>query len=239
MTPTARPTATCTAQPSETATPSPTATPRPGPIYLPLSLREQCIPGQQRVDVALVIDASSSMEDPTSTGRRKLDAALEAVSLFLGNLVLPSDQAAIVVFNSDAWLRQELTGDRGLLASALQGIQTARQTRLDRGVAVGHEELVGSRRRPGNQAVMIVLTDGLANPVPASVAVEEAAAAKADQVTIFTIGLGNELDEWALQAMASRPDYYYWAPDAEELADIYRRIAVTIPCPAGQFWGRR
>jgi Mg-chelatase subunit ChlD len=236
-TPTAPPTNTATVTPSATA--SPTATPRPGPIYLPLSLREQCIPGQQRVDVALVIDASSSMEDPTSTGRRKLDAALAAVTQFLANLALPSDQAAVIVFNSDAWLRQELTGDRGLIASALQGIQTAKQTRLDRGVAVAHQELTSSSRRPANQAVMIVLTDGLANPVPASVAVEEAAAAKADQITIFTVGLGNELDEWALQAMASRPDYYYWAPDAEELGDIYRRIAVTIPCPAGQFWGRR
>jgi hypothetical protein len=236
-TPTPPPTNTPTVTPS--ATPTPTVTPRPGPVYLPLSLREQCIPGQQRVDVALVIDASSSMENPTSTGRRKLDAALAAVTEFLDNLALPSDQAAVVVFNSDAWLRQELTGDRGLITSALQGIQTAKQTRLDRGVAAGDEELTSSRRRPGNQAVMIVLTDGLANPVPASVAVDEAAAAKTDQITIFAIGLGNELDEWALQAMASRPDYYYWAPDAEDLAGIYRRIAVTIPCPAGLFWGRR
>jgi hypothetical protein len=30
-----------------------------------------------------------------------------------------------------------------------------------------------------------------------------------------------------------------WAPDAEDLADIYRRIAMMIPCPREQFWGRR
>jgi hypothetical protein len=68
------------------------------------------------------------MEDPTAAGRRKLDVALEAVTEFPGNLALPSDQAAIVSFNSDAWLRQDLTGDRELLASALEGIQTAKQT---------------------------------------------------------------------------------------------------------------
>jgi hypothetical protein len=104
---------------------------------------------------------------------------------------------------------------------------------------VARQELTSSRRRPDKQAVMIVLTDGLANPGPASVAVDEAAAAKVDQITIFTIGLGSELDEWALEAMASRPDCYNWAPDAGDLAAIYRQIAHTIPFPAESFWGRR
>lgn len=39
--------------------------------------------------------------------------------------------------------------------------------------------------------------------------------------------------------MASRPAFAYRAPDAEDLADIYRAIAVAIPCPAGAFWGGR
>ncbi len=43
----------------------------------------------------------------------------------------------------------------------------------------------------------------------------------------------------ALAAMASRPDGYYHAPDGEALAEIYRQIAVALPCPAGAFWGGR
>jgi hypothetical protein len=39
--------------------------------------------------------------------------------------------------------------------------------------------------------------------------------------------------------MASRPEWYHEAPDAEALAGIYRTIAVTIPCPTEAFWGRR
>ena len=35
------------------------------------------------------------------------------------------------------------------------------------------------------------------------------------------------------------PAFAYRAPDAEDLADIYRAIAVAIPCPAGGFWGGR
>jgi hypothetical protein len=37
--------------------------------------------------------------------------------------------------------------------------------------------------------------------------------------------------------MASRPGHYYEAPDGEDLAEIYRQIAVVLPCPAEAFWG--
>jgi hypothetical protein len=39
--------------------------------------------------------------------------------------------------------------------------------------------------------------------------------------------------------MASRPAFFYNAPDGEALAGIYHGIAVAIPCPVGAFWGRR
>ncbi len=58
----------------------PTLTPS-APAYLPLILRERCVPDQRRVDVVLVIDASSSMTEPTAPGRPKLDAAPEAEDL--------------------------------------------------------------------------------------------------------------------------------------------------------------
>jgi len=69
--------------------------------------------------------------------------------------------------------------------------------------------------------------------------VARAAQAKQAGVVIFTIGLGSDLDDAALAAIASQPSYFYRAPTAEELHDIYRSIAVAIPCPAEQFWGRR
>jgi Mg-chelatase subunit ChlD len=87
--------------------------------------------------------------------------------------------------------------------------------------------------------VLVVLTDGRANPVPASVAVDRAAAAKRDGVTLFTIGLGSDLDVDALRQMASRPDAFYNAPEGGDLVRIYRAIADRLPCPAGLYWGRR
>jgi Ca-activated chloride channel homolog len=202
------------------------------------------VPGTRRVDVVLVIDASTTMrDDRTAAGRTKLAAAIEAAESFLDALALPHDQAAVVAFNSDAQVVQPLTGRRPDVEDALARIPglVRQQTRIDRGIEVAHAELRSARHPPTSEAAMVVLTDGQANPVPASVAVDRAKAAKDDGITIFTIGLGNddELDVADLAQMASRREYFYRAPDAEDLASIYKAIAVEIPCPAGQYWGRR
>jgi Mg-chelatase subunit ChlD len=242
-TPSRTPTATFTlVRPTVTATP--TETPTPGPIYLPLALREQCEPGKMTADVALVIDASTSMRnDRTQAGRTKLDAAVQAAEGFVDTMAMPQDQAAVVIFNDDARVLQGLTGRRADVAQALSEIphQVRQQTRIDLGIEAGHAELMGASRNPQNRPVMIVLTDGLSNPVPASSAVRKASDARGDGVTIFTIGLGkdDELNASELREMASKPEYFYLAPDGEDLLAIYREIAAEIPCPSDAFWGGR
>jgi Mg-chelatase subunit ChlD len=240
--PTSTRTSTAPATPSAppSLTPNPTPTPVPRPLFLPILLRERCTPDKQRTDVALVIDASSSMLEQTPAGRTKLAAAIKAAGIFLGQLQLDAgDQAAIVAFNADAQLLQPLTADRSALDAALASIRPARQTCLVCGVDVGADELASDRRDPDNTAVMIVLTDGLSNSRPASEAVTRAAEAKRNGVVVYTIGLGTALDFLVLEQIASEPAQFYRAPDAEQLADIYRQIAVEIPCPAGRFWPRR
>ena len=243
--PTNTPTSTPTALPSPTPTrPLPTATrtptPTPTPIYLPILLRESCTPDQQRADVVLIVDASTSMLETTAAGRSKLAAAIAAAGTFLDQLRLDAgDQAAIVSFNADAVLRTELTALRPILDAALASITPASQTCLVCGVDVAATELASARHRADNTPVLILLTDGLSNPRPASEAVQRAAKAKAAGVVIHTIGLGDTLDFEALEAMASEPDDFHRAPDAEDLAAIYAQIAVEIPCPPSRYWGRR
>jgi Mg-chelatase subunit ChlD len=242
--PSAMPTPSTTSTPTATETPAPTVTPTrpPSPIHLPLAIRERCVPGKRRVDLTLVIDASTTMrDDRTSTGRTKLDAAAEAARALVETLALPFDQGAVVTFSSDATLLVGLTGRRSEIEAALGRIAVGRQTRIDRGIAVAHEELTGPRRRASSAAVMVVLTDGLANPEPASTAVARAGEAKGDGITVFTIGLGRDadLDVAALEQMASRREYYYRAPDGEDLLAIYAAIAVEIPCPAEGYWGQK
>jgi Mg-chelatase subunit ChlD len=180
------------------------------------------------------------MLEPTAAGRPKLDAAIDAAGTFLDQLQLDAgDQAAIVSFNADATLRAELTDDRTFLDAALASITPASQTCLVCGVDAGAAELASSRHRADNTPLLIVLTDGLSNPRPASEAVARAAEAKAAGVVIHTIGLGDTLDFEALEAMATEPDDFHRAPDGEDLAAIYAQIAVEVPCPPSRWSGRR
>lgn len=239
---TTTPTVTFSPTPGPTATASftPTATPIPLPLYLPVLLAERCQPEERSADTVLVIDASSSMADLVRPGVTKQRAAADAAGRFV-DLLGTRDQAAIVSFHAEARLELGLTADRVALHNALAGIQSGRQTRIDLGIASARAELAGPRRLAGNRPVLIVMTDGKANPVGPEAAVQEARQAHSDGATVFAIGLGSpgDLDVDALEAMASRPGYYYPAPSPDDLAAIYETIAGVIPCPAGAFWGRR
>ncbi|MFN8575164.1 MAG: VWA domain-containing protein, partial [Gemmatimonadaceae bacterium] len=115
----------------------------------------------------------------------------------------------------------------------------ASQTCLVCAVDAAAAELASARRRDGNVPVVVLLTDGRANPRPAGEAVDAAARAKAAGVTFFTIGLGDDVDDGALEAIAAPGGRYFRAPTADGLAEVYRQVAGRIPCPAGGFWGRR
>ena len=232
------PSNTPTATESKTVTATPTTVPHP--IYLPLALREVPCTRKQPADVVLVIDASSSMEEPAGDGRTKRGAAWVAAVAFVDGLRLGvSDQVAVVAFNSDARVVIGLTADRPAITTALGSITTGSQTCLVCGLETAGKELNGAGHLAGNQAVIILLTDGRSNPQPASEAVSEAARLKDLGTAIFTIGLGAELDDAALTAIASRPQFAHHATDGTALEAIYREIAVTLPGPADCYWGQR
>ncbi len=237
---TATPTYTPSPTPTSTYTPTPTPTFTPGPAYLPVIMRERCEPSIRRLDVALVLDASTSMNERTSSGRTKLAAAVAAARRFLDGLSLADgDQVALVTFNSDVRLVQTLTSDRTALERALAGVTLAQQTRLDLGVRTGRRELMSARRNRVAKPVMLILTDGRANPVPVDEAVREAEAAKLLGQEIFTVGIGTDLDREALQIMASKPGSFYVTADGEGVVGILASIAETIPCPPSAYWGKR
>jgi Mg-chelatase subunit ChlD len=255
-TPTPTDTATASATPTGTSSPTPTATRVPLPIYLPVVVNEECTDRNQHADVVVVIDMSTSMDRRSTAGRRKLEAAQAAVRAFVGQMKLAPDaggydQVAIVGFNDSWWIEQGLTADRAALGRAIDALpnRMAQGTRLDLAVTGGLAALAGPGRNPANTPVMVLLTDGLPNRVPTPVPAGSqedtvrAAAQKAKDggVRLYTVGLGEptDIDAALLSAMASAGDMFYYAPDAEALAEIYAQIAYTIGCPSGRHdWGR-
>jgi Mg-chelatase subunit ChlD len=238
----APPTATPTLTPTEVATatatetPKPTATAQAPQLFVPIALAERCV-STAGSDVVLVIDASTSMRETTPAGRLRIDAARDAARLLLALLHLGQrDQAAVVSFSAVPTVHQTLSGSQSDLEQAVARIVTSQSSRLDLAIEAAHAELLSPRHRSENNSVIVLLTDGEANPEPITTAVQRAAEAKADGIIVFSIGIGDAVEAGALVHIASSASHYYHAPTGDDLADVYRRIAARMPCPAADLW---
>lgn len=213
--------------------------PRPAPTP------SRCVAEENHIDVVVVLDMSTSMNRLTSAGRPKAEAALEAAQGFVDLLDLErdgwgrQDQVAIVGFNDTAWIEIGLSEDRAAVGRAIQRLpaKMAEGTRLDMAFRRGQDALEAGPLLPENRPTMIMLTDGLPNRVPfppggrqEDTVLAEAARAKDRDTQVFTIGLGRPEDilGWLLEECATEPEMYYYAPDGEDLADIYTQIAGRV-----------
>lgn len=214
-------------------------------VYLPVGFSNACVRKGRPLDVILVIDASSSMDQPTAAGdRTKIEAAREAAAGFLALLELQDgagssagssvdvdrDHAAIVDFNVDSRIASPLSADEAALRTALDGITTRRGTRIDLGLEQAARALAD--RRNAALPVVILLSDGIHSGESIEDVYERAAgiAAVAPDAVIFTIGLGEDVDVELLRALATGPERFYRSPDAEDLAAIYAAVYGRVGC---------
>jgi uncharacterized protein YegL len=172
----------------------------PCPISLPLILKSpRCVGGTYTPpDVALVLDRSGSMADA------KLSAAKSAALIFVAQMNLAEEQAAVVSFNDAATLNQVLTRNQAQLNAAINALISGGSTAIHSGINVAQGELAGPRADPDHLPAMVLLTDGQSN---ASLALAAANTAKQAGTVIFTIGLGPDADANLLRQIASRPEY--------------------------------
>jgi len=225
-TPTDTPTPTIT--PSNTPTRTPTPTPTPHPVYLPILNLPRCFEVDIPLDIALVIDASSSMETMTQGGRSRIAAAKEGATHFT-ELLRASDHAAVVVFNDRAWLASGLTGDRGALAAAIDGITTAPYTRIDLALREAAAALGGAGARAEAHKVVVMMTDG--QPTRTTPAEVRAAGDAARLLgPVFVIGVGGDIDVALMIDVTGDASRYYPVDDAEALGRIYAQIAERTRC---------
>lgn len=241
------PSATATVQPTATAeptaTPAPTGSPTPtspaAPVthlaYLPIALRHVCRAGEVHTDVVLAIDASNSMLED-SGGRTKLARAQEAGRLFVSLLDLRADQAAVVSFSAVARLESPLSGERARLEAAIDGIVASPGTHIHSALELATGELLSERARPGSNAVIVLMTDGRPADGTADAALAAAAVARESGITLYAIGLGDDVDAALLRALATSSDHYLDAAEATDLERIYAEIAGELPCPGGVVW---
>lgn len=223
-TPTVTPTFTATA--TETPRPTPRPTQPPRPIYLPRLLRQSC--PERLLDLVLVLDASQSMQEGAPGGGSKLEAAVQAARGLLASLRWGPERAALVGFHRVGQRVQGLTADAAVMDAALGRLESGSGTRIDLGLRAAAEAL--AERRPAARAVVILLTDGRQEDGRVGAVLAAADRLAALGATVYTIGLGQDVDAGLLGLVAGRPERAYLAPSAADLGRIYREIGGALPC---------
>ncbi len=182
------------------------------PITVEMSTSSVC--------VGLALDYSGSMEP------NALEALEIAATAFVESIIVPGDRVEIIKFAKGVEVMQDYTDDKNALLEAIRRAPT-----LDRGETslydAIYQAISDTAEQPGRKGV-VAMTDGRDNHSKRS-ATEVIDLALAAGVPVFTIGLGDEVNENVLIAIASQTGgLYYYAPNPEELVAIYLKIAGTL-----------
>ncbi|WP_281646203.1 VWA domain-containing protein [Parendozoicomonas sp. Alg238-R29] len=213
------------------------------PVELPVTGR----------DTLLAVDLSNSMsqKDISLRGREadRLEVVKDVVSRFIDGR--KGDRVGLVLFGTQAYLQAPLTFDietvRTLLNEATIGI-AGPLTAIGDAIGMSVRQL---RKRPQDQRIMILLTDG-DNTAGNLGPIKAAEIAAQEKVTIYTVGVGAEemivpgifgssfgaqrvnpsadLDEETLTKIAELTGgRYFRAQSADELKQIYTIINQLEP----------
>ncbi len=178
--------------------------------------QEQGNPQYTGIDVVFVIDSSGSMKSNDSAGLRK-----EAAKAFVDKLG-EYDRAAVIDFDSYATLYQEFTSDHTSLKSAIDRVDSSGGTSL----SAGMNKAIGlftnsSYIRTDAYKYIIFLTDG-----DGSYNTSYTTTAHDNGIIVYTIGLGHDVKESTLKAIAEGTGgKYYFASTADALSDIYVEVS--------------
>ncbi|NOY06993.1 MAG: VWA domain-containing protein, partial [Chlorobi bacterium] len=173
------------------------------------------------MSVALVFDRSSSMTP------QKMLQSKTAGKAFVDLMDDQCDQATVVSFSSDVSVDMSMTSDKLALKGAIDGLTPNGMTAMWDGAGKGLEEVVKKGMNPCK--AVILLTDGQENSSTIYDFLQVIALAKANNIRVFTIGLGSDADEYPLQLLAQETGgKYYSSPTGDDLEAIYKDIHTTI-----------
>lgn len=166
------------------------------------------------IDVVFSIDSSGSMDwnDPD-------DLRKEAVRSFVSKLK-EKDRAAVVDFDYWATTLVHLTTNKTEIEVAIDTIDSSGGTDLEEGIREAVDELVRNGKEDHMQFI-IFLTDGDGYWNDRTLEY-----AKEHNITIYTIGLGDEVQSDLLEKIANETGgKYYFASDASQLDEIFEETA--------------
>lgn len=190
-------------------------------------------------DVVVGIDLSGSMNNDGGDPPEPISSVLEAASNFVERL-REKDQVSVATFATNATIETALTGDVAMTKQTIESL-TISPSEENGSTNTGdvlrrvRAELGSPRHNPDARKVLVLLTDGLAtapDPNPEGFAIEEARDLKNENVEIYTVGLGEEVNKNFLSRISDEPKNAYFAASIEDLNEIYSNISTSL-CEAG------
>ena len=177
-------------------------------------------------DLMLAVDLSRSMDivDFNEHGRplSRIAATKKVVANFVRNR--EGDRVGLIVFAEQAFLTIPLTLDTSAVSKLLNNLlvgMAGERTAIGDAIGIGVQNL---RKRPETSRILILLTDGedTASRIPP---MEAAKIAQKSNIKIYTIGVGNKLDETLLEKIANMTGgIYYKVTDVNTLQKVYQQI---------------
>ena len=199
-------------------------------------------------DLLMALDLSGSMaiEDFDVSGRPvdRLRVVKAVAREFVRNR--SGDRVGLVLFGTRAYLQAPLTHDRATVVEMLDEAElglAGEETAIGDAIGLAVKHL---RKRPAEERVLVLLSDGASNAGVLE-PLRAAAVAAREGVRIHTIGIGSgeqvvqtllgprrvsndQLDEAALQRVAEATGgVYFRARDTAGLVDVYQRIDALEP----------
>ncbi len=186
------------------------------------------------VDVALALDMSGSMNDDGGEPPQPITDAKAAAASFVKRLS-EDDRVSVVTFGDLGKLERSLGSRHDEAFNMINGLMIESEvggTNLGEGIMLAAEELNSKRHQAGAKKILIALSDGIANlpkePGGEVFASEQAVNAKASDIELYTVGLGNSVNRAFLESVATDREHYFAALRRSDLEGIYKEISGAI-----------
>lgn len=182
-------------------------------------------------NIMLLLDRSGSMNEQGSNPPQPLTAVKQAATDFVQLLGEPA-RSGLISFATESTVDQRLTNNHTQTRQSIDEMFIREEDErgfTNMGAAVRAANTIlrdaGDSRRT---SVLIILTDGKANapedPGGEVFAQQQINTAKENGVLVYTIGLGDDVNQQFLNNIASQPANHFSAVDRQALSGIYEEI---------------
>ncbi|HSS75638.1 MAG TPA: VWA domain-containing protein [Thermoanaerobaculia bacterium] len=165
------------------------------------------------IHAVVALDISASME-------KSLDKARQAALEFFQQTIRPKDRASVITFNDHPNLTVKFTNDLPTLAGGLAGLKAERGTALYDSIIFTLYYFTGVK----GQRALVLISDG--RDEGSRFTYEDALDyARRAGVTIYSIGLGDDVDKRKLSKLAEETGgRAFFLKNVDELAGIYASV---------------